>query len=184
MNPLLLAIPDQIKTERLIIRAPRNGDGAALNRAVCESLPELRPWMPWAQKEPSLEDSELNLREAQRAWIARTELRLLLFNREGILVGSSGLHDIDWEVPRFEIGYWLRTSFCGQGLMTEAVRAIADFAFQTLDARRVEIHCDRRNTRSSAVALRAGFSHEATLRNFQRNPDDSLGDQMIYACLR
>ena len=30
-NPVLLNIPDQIETERLLIRAPRPGDGSVIN---------------------------------------------------------------------------------------------------------------------------------------------------------
>ena len=43
-NPLLLDFPDAIETERLLIRAPRPGDGAALNAATIASLDHLRPW--------------------------------------------------------------------------------------------------------------------------------------------
>jgi hypothetical protein len=40
-------------------------------------------------------------------FLERTELRMH-FYLKGIetLVGSSGLHRIDWGVPKFEIGYW------------------------------------------------------------------------------
>ena len=73
------------------------------------------------------------------------------------MVGSSGLQGIDWEVPKFEIGYWCRTSFTGRGYITEAVRGITAFAFEALGARRVEIRCDSRNHPSVRVAQRAGF---------------------------
>lgn len=90
------------------------------------------------------------------------------------LVGSSGLHRIDWPVPRFEIGYWCRTSFSGQGYVTEAVRGIADFAFDHLDARRVEIRCNPQNHRSAHVAEYAGFRLEGELRAFERSPNGGV----------
>lgn len=184
MNPILLDFPDQFETERLIIRAPRPGDGAAMNRAICESLTELAEWMPWAQQAPTRDESEANIREACAKWQNRTDLRLLLFNRSGEFVGGSGLHRIDWAVPRFEIGYWLRTSFYGQGLMTEAARGIADFAFRELKARRVEIRCASGNIKSAAVARRAGFAHEATLHNWGRNLNGKLHDELVFALTR
>ena len=140
MNPLLLEIPESFDTDRLTIRAPRPGDGAELNAAVRDSLAELKPWMPWAQTHPTPEESEANIRKAVAQFITREDLRLLLFLKgTGTLVGSSGLHRIDWNVPRFEIGYWLRTSYSGRGLMTEAVGGITAFAREKLGARRVEI---------------------------------------------
>ncbi len=85
--------------------------------------------MPWAQTLPTLEESEANIRKAVAEFMIRTDLRLLLFLRgTGTLVGSSGLHRLNWEVPCFEIGYWMRTPYCGRGLMTEAVRGITEFA--------------------------------------------------------
>ncbi len=55
MNPLLLDFPDSFDTERLTIRAPRVEDAQEIVEAVTESLPELRPWMPWAKEPPTLE---------------------------------------------------------------------------------------------------------------------------------
>jgi RimJ/RimL family protein N-acetyltransferase len=182
-NPLLIEFPEQFETERLLIRAPRRGDGAALNAAVRESLEELRAWMPWAQNEPSIEESEANTCQACANWLLRTELRLMVFQKkDGLLVGISGLHHIDWDVPKFETGYWQRTSLCGRGLMTEAVMGIAEFAFDTLQAKRIEIHCSALNEKSAALARRAGFKHEATLRNYTRWMD-TLHDVMIFTRL-
>lgn len=182
MNPLLLDFPDSFDTERLTIRAPRQGDGTELNAAIRESHAELKPWMPWAQTVQTLEESEANIRKAAAQFLLREDLRLLLFLRgAGTLVGSSGLHRINWMVPRFEIGYWMRTPFCGRGLMTEAVVAIAAFAQKELAARRIEIRTAETNVPSRQVAERAGFPLEATLRQDSRLPDGSLANTRIYA---
>lgn len=183
MKPILRDFPDEIQTERLIIRCPRAGDGAALNAAVLESLDDLRPWMPWAKDAPTLDDSEEYCRRSLAKWITREELTLLLFLKDGMLVGGSGLHSVRWNVPKFEIGYWLRVSQQGKGLMTEALRAITAFTFEQFDAQRVEIRCDARNTKSVAVAQRAGFELEARLRNNVRGDGGELFDSLIYSRL-
>ena len=41
-NPVLPDIPDHIETERLLLRAPRPGDGAILNASVIVTLDDLR----------------------------------------------------------------------------------------------------------------------------------------------
>ncbi|HEX9997663.1 MAG TPA: GNAT family N-acetyltransferase [Abditibacterium sp.] len=184
MNPITLDFPDHFETERLLIRAPRVGDGAILYRAICESLEAVRPWMAWAQAEPSIEKSEANMRRACADWVLRTDLRMLIFEKNGHLVGSSGLHRMDWDVPKFEIGYWGRTGYGGRGLMTEAVRGIASFAFEYLKAQRVEIECDARNQKSANVAQRAGFALEAHLKNHRRDHFDVLSDTLIFARVR
>ena len=98
-------------------------------------------------------------------------------------MGGSRLLRIDWEVPKFEIGYWLRTRFAGQGYMTEAVGCITDFAFDRLGARRVEIRCDSLNRRSARVAERAGFCLEGELRNAEVGPGGEPRHTLVYSMI-
>ncbi|MBS0633249.1 MAG: GNAT family N-acetyltransferase [Verrucomicrobia bacterium] len=182
MNSLLLNFPESFDTERLTIRSPQPGDGVAFNAALLDSLEACRPWMPWAQKAPTVEESEEVMRKAHARFLLREDLMLLVFLRStGVLVASSGLHHIDWTVPRFEIGYWGRTPYCGHGYVTEAVAGIAGFAQQTLGARRVEIRAAEANVRSWRIPEKLGFAHEATLRQWMRTPDGTLHDLRVYS---
>ena len=183
-NPILKDFPEAFETRRLSIRSPMPGDGEEKHRALSESLDNLRPWIGWAHHEKTPEDSEASVRRARAAFVERTDLQMSLFDKEsGALVGGSGLHRMDWEVPKFEIGYWCRGSFEGGGYITEAVRGIAGFAFELLGARRLEICCHHENRRSAAVAERAGFRLEAELREDQVSPDGRPGNTLIYAML-
>jgi RimJ/RimL family protein N-acetyltransferase len=186
MDPLLIDVPERIETERLILRCPQPGDGAVVNAAVCESLDALRPFMPWAQVAPRLDESELVCRRAQARFRLREDLVLSMFERaadgsEGRYVGGSGLHRILWDVRRFEIGYWCRSSCTGQGYVTEAVRALNRVAFDQLGARRVELRMDGSNERSRRVAERAGFTFEGVLRGDSLTPQGEVRDTRIYA---
>ena len=182
--PILLDFPEGFETERLLVRSPLPGDGPQMHAAVNESLEELTPWMPWPKEHRSVADSEASVRRARARFLERTDLMMLLFLKgTETLVGSSGLHRIDWSVPKFEIGYWCRTRFAGQGYVTEAVRGVSSFALDTLDARRVEIRCDPQNRRSARVAERCGFRLEGTLRNNERSTGGDLRDTLIYAML-
>lgn len=184
MNPVLLDFPDSFETERLTIRSPLPGDGAELQAAVAETFDDLHPWLPWADHIPTVEEEEESVRKGRARFLTREDLWLLLFLKgTHTLVGGSGLHRIDWDVPRFEIGYFVRRRFAGQGYITEAVRGVTRFAFETLGARRVEIQCDARNERSRRVAERAGFELEATLRNHAVAVDGNLRDTLIYVRL-
>lgn len=115
-NPLLLDIPEQICSPRLAIRVVRPGDGEALCAAAAESLDQLRPWFPWAQKVPTVAETEAHCREGYSKFVSRTDINLAFWLKgTRTCVGRSGLHRIDWNVPRFEIGYWARTGHTGKG---------------------------------------------------------------------
>ena len=182
--PILIDFPESFETERLVIRSPLPGDGPEMHAAVNESLGELTPWTPWPKEHRTVEDSEASARRARARFVGREDLMLLLLLKgTQTLVGSSGLHRIDWEVPKFEIGYWCRTRFTGQGYVTEAVRGISAFAFEALGARRVEIRCDSRNLPSARVAERAGFRLEGELRNNELDTGGHPRDTLVYSMI-
>jgi RimJ/RimL family protein N-acetyltransferase len=182
MDPVLLDVPQSLESRRLLIRAPRPGDAAVVNAGILESFESLHPWMPWARTAPSVDETEKVMRESVARWALRTAMMMLLFRKEdGELVGGSGLHEIEWSVPRFEIGYWARRRYQGQGYIVESTQAIARFAFDRLKARRVEIRCDVKNLRSVRVAERAGFQREGVLRNQALTPAGVLRDTAIFA---
>lgn len=184
-NPLLLSIPESFESNRLLIRAPLWGDGIKLNEAVIESINELKPWMPWAQTIPTVEESEVVIRRARLKYLERTDLMLLLISKDtGQLIGSSGLHRIDWQSRKFEIGYWVRTAYSGKGYITEAADAITNFAVQELKANRIEIRCDSRNIRSARVAERLDYMLEGVLRIEKCAVDGSLRDTMVFSKVR
>ncbi|MGV3724384.1 MAG: GNAT family N-acetyltransferase [Actinomycetota bacterium] len=184
ITPAPRAIPQAFFSKRLLLRCPLPGDGAAVNAGILESLPELRPWMEWAEDPPTLSDTEANQLAARADFLRGTKLRMLMIERStGEFVGVTSLHSIDWSVPRMEIGYWCCTSFTGRGFVTEAVRAITRFAFDQLGAERLEIRCDALNLPSLRVAERAGFELEGTLRNGDLRLDGSLEDTRVYSMI-
>ena len=184
MNPLLLDFPDSFDTERLTIRAPRVEDAQAIVEAVTESLPELRPWMPWAKELPTLDFQIARQRQVMAQWITREELVLHAYLKgTSTLVLSSGLHRIDWQAGKFETGYWVRTKYMGQGFVTEAVNGITAFAFTHLHANRVVIRCDAQNIRSAAVARRCGFLLEGILRHDTLDVNGHLRSTMVFSKL-
>jgi len=169
MDPLLIDVPELVHTERFILRRPAPGDGPKLNAAICASIDDLKPWMPWAQKAPTPDESESYCRRMVASWALRHDLPLFIIERmntgeEGEVLGATGLHRINWDVRSFEIGYWRRSGFASRGVITESIRGVAGMAFTALGARRVEIRMDENNRASRRVAERAGFTFEGLLR--------------------
>lgn len=183
---ILKDFPQEFFTERLWIRLPLPGDGEAVHEAKQASRQELKQWLEWAQYDEALEDTEANVREAHTAFLQRKDMRLHIFHRETKeFIGCTGLHEIDWEVPKFEIGYWLDTRQTGKGYTTEAVQGLTDFAFQTLGANRVEIRCDAKNEKSRAIPERLNYSLEGVLRNDSvQIGGNELRDTCVYAKVR
>lgn len=182
INPLLVDIPQKIYTPRLLLRAPQTGDGVMLNHAITESFSVLSQWMNWATHIPTLEESELYIRASCADWIMRKNLPFFIFSiQDNILLGATGLHHIDWSIPKFETGYWIRSTYQNQGIITEAVNALTYFTFIQLHAQRVEIRCDQDNKASIRIAQKLNFILEGTLINDRRKVNGLLRNTCIYA---
>ena len=187
LSAVLREVDAELRTARLLLRCPREGDGAAVHEAVVESLPELRAWpasLPWAMQEPSVAASETYCRESAAAFIKRTALVYLAFDSEGTLVASTSLHGINWNVPKFEVGFWCRSTMTGKGYSKEAVGKLVQYAFESLGAHRVDSLPDEENAGSRAVCQSVGMNLEGILRNERITPNGSLRNTCIYAAAR
>jgi RimJ/RimL family protein N-acetyltransferase len=187
IDPLLVDVPTRVETARLLLRPHRPGDGPALHEALVESIAELRRslwFIPWIAEEQTADSAELRCRTSEANFLARTDLPYLAFEKStGRLVGSIGLHRTDWQVPKTEVGYWVRTSAAGNRYITEGVRALVACAFGQLGAQRVELITDEENASSRRVAERCGFELEGIRRNVLRGSDGGLRNGCIYARL-
>jgi RimJ/RimL family protein N-acetyltransferase len=157
--------PYRIETERLVVRCWEPRDAGLLKEAVDSSIDHLRPWILWIQHEPQELDQKVELLRGFRgAFDLGTDFAYALFPPdESRVMGGSGLHRRSDE-STLEIGYWLRPTETGAGLMTEAVAALTTTAFRMCKAERVDIRVDTRNERSLALPRRLGYTEDATLR--------------------
>jgi len=181
-------VPQAFETERLLLRCPTAGDAATVHASVVESLAMLRRFpasFPWAMHEPTLATTERYCIDAGKQYHARTAFALLAFRKsDGAHIGSLALHDIDWAVPKCEIGYWGRTGFTGRGLVTEAVIALTKVALDHLGMRRVDALPEPDNHESRRLCERAGYALEGVLRNFRAAPDGTVKDACVYSVVR
>lgn len=103
---------------------------------------------------------------------------------DGQAAGSIGLF-LGSDVYRrsAEVGYWLGRPFWGQGIMTDAVRAMCALGFGTWDIVRIHGSPYARNAGSRRVLEKAGFQLEGVQRKSVFKNGEFL-DSCIYARLR
>lgn len=178
----LIPLFEELRGERVLVRPYREGDAEALFEAMNESRDHLRPWMPFADAHQTVEESRNWIIHQMAQWLLRDDLILSIWEQStGRYLGSTGLHPHDWGIGFFEIGYWLRASAEGYGYVTEAVQLLTNYAFDSLKANRLEIHCDELNVRSAAVPKRLGYVLEGRLRNHVMSTDGRLRTTLIFA---
>lgn len=90
----------------------------------------------------------------QRIWYALWYIELKA--QPGTVVGDISFKGLGAD-GTVELGYGLREGFCGHGYMTEAVKAIAEWALAQQGVTRVEAEAEPDNAPSQRVLARAGF---------------------------
>lgn len=183
MNPLLLEIPTRIDTKRLYLRIPMAGEGETVHASIKASINELKLWLALFQSMPEINETEILVRRAHIQFLNRESFRFFIFSKEtDEFIGTCSLHNINWDIPKFEIGYWIDTRFSGKGFMTEAIEVLTRFAIQELNSKRIEIRCESSNMKSRMIPEKLGFELEGILRNEDFSADGKkLTDTCIYA---
>ena len=182
----MMDFPVPITTPRLIIRPPQIGDGIVVNEAILESFAELSQFMPWAKQKPLVEETEIFVRQAAANWILKKNdepyLPLFMFDKTtNWFIGATGYHNFDWEIPSIETGYWIRTSCARQGLMTEAINALTQYAFKQLFVKRIAITCDINNLRSKKIPESLNYQLESIVKANRFNSKGEESDTLVFA---
>lgn len=182
--------PLPIITERLVISKARVNNDTICKylHAVRSSLTELKPWVIWAHGIFNNESAENYLFSCERNWIYKTNndigLVLWIENINGDFIGNIIIWNINWQIPKFELGYWGNQLHSRNGYISEAVNATTRYLIKQLNAARIEIRTEKDNIRSSKVAKRIGFEYEGCLKNATRNVQNGeLADVEIFGCI-
>ena len=158
-----------IETPRLILRLPEHKDYPQWYRVREEGRDFLLKWEP-------VRTSTYSERRAFRQrvyWSARStnegrSLPLFLIDKQsGEFMGAITLDNIRRGPAQMaNLGYWIGPDFARQGYMSEAVRGLVAYAFETLDLSRVEAACLPKNEASRGLLERCGFKYEGVAQSY------------------
>jgi ribosomal-protein-serine acetyltransferase len=167
------------RLDALGLRPLEGGDAVELD-ALVKANPDLEEWMPWAE-EQDLAGTERFIADVEQQRRNNNGFQVAIAP-DGPIIGVVGFHSVDWINRTTSIGYWLSASARGRGVMTTAVRALVEHAFDEWNLHRIEIHCAPDNHRSRAIPKRLGFREEATLRETELI-DGRYLDSVVYGLL-
>jgi RimJ/RimL family protein N-acetyltransferase len=185
MDSSLFIAPASTSGDGITIRAYRPGDGPELCIAITSSYEHLRPWMPWAMPEDSVEAAEVRCRRFAARYLLNEDFILGIWDGDQ-LAGGTGFHlrGAPLDLRKAEIGMWIRGSFAGRGLGTRALRMMLKWGFEDWPWERLSWHCDTRNIASARVAQKNGMVLEGTLRSDALDVEGRRRDTYVFSMLR
>jgi ribosomal-protein-serine acetyltransferase len=185
-HKLLWEFPKSLETDRLIVRKYEKGDGADYF-ALFErnnNREELKEDVSEAITVKTEEEAEIRIREHEAEWIARRRLVLGIWLKETReCIGQIWVEPDKWEVPSFELGYFIDSGYQKKGYAFEASVRSLKFLFDDLKAHKVIIITQDTNEKSWKLAERLGFPKEAHFRE-SRISDGKRWGMLYYGMLR
>ena len=187
MRKTLVAIPEKIETERLLMRPYQAGDGPMYYAASLRNRDHLAAYefgnvLMHIKDEIHAEDIVCDL---AADWRDRNCFFIGIFKKSsGEWVGQVYVGPTNWELPEFVIGFIADVNHQRKGYISEAVLGILGMLFTDLSAHRVKSDCNQANERSWRLLERCGFQREGHLRENKRCPDGTYQGDYLYGMLR
>ena len=179
-------INSELKTERLILRPPQMRDFEQWARLRSESQEFLTPWEPqWSRDHLTSRAFRNRVNWAERSTRQGDAYPLFIFRqKDGQVVGGVTLSNLRrLPAQAATLGYWVGETYARQGYMTEALRALREHAFKTLDLSRLEAACLPDNKASRRLLERCGFKYEGVAQAYLQI-DGRWRNHVLYAALR
>lgn len=149
---------------------------------VADQRAYLSQWLAWPPHCRSQQDFELFAQNMLHDYADGKVLVCAMFYR-GELVGNCSLQDINRDLGKARIGYWLSQPHQGKGIATRAVAKLIEVAFHQYQLEKVELAAASGNWPSQAVAKRLGFVQEGLITRAE-DLNGRVVDHIVYGLTR
>lgn len=96
------------------------------------------------------------------------------------IIASIQVKNVDWSIPKSELGYYIDSQYEGKGIVTKATSMIIQFCFDELKMEKLLIRTHAGNQPSIIVAEKNGFKLEGTIRKDYKTTSGDLVDLLYY----
>jgi ribosomal-protein-serine acetyltransferase len=168
--------------ENLKLTLPQARDAEEIAEVVRANLDILKPWMPWATDDYSIESAQAFIKYNLSEFAEKGSFSASII-LDGKFVGAVGFHHLDLRNKSTHIGYWLAKEAQGKGIVTRCCGELFDYLFEALELNRIQINCNVENMKSRAIPERLGFKLEGIFRQVEFF-DNRFGDWAIYSVLK
>jgi ribosomal-protein-alanine N-acetyltransferase len=170
----------------LMLRPPHRRDERQWTEIREQSREFLEFWEPkWPQDATKPAAFRRRLHRFNAEWRAGTTHAFLIFSRDtGTLYGGITLSNVRHGVAQCgSVGYWVGAAHARNGVMSEALQLLLNYAFDTLGLHRIEAACLPSNAPSRGLLAKSGFIQEGLARQYLRI-NGIWQDHVFFAILR
>ncbi len=151
-----------LKGKRIDLIIPTMKHAANIQKHINHK--DIARWMPTVPYPYKLSDAEYYIKQMALKDLRNNSgyLFSIYHKEDGEIIGGMGLHLK--ENNNAVIGYWLGKKYWRQGIASEGLRIILNFAFKKLKVHKVSANVFEGNEKSEGILKKFSFVKEAVLR--------------------
>ncbi len=127
----------------------------------------------------TLAKTRIYLKNLQENWLQDKGGKLGIWLNT-TLIGMVMIKNIDWNIPKCELAYFVGEEFSRKGYATESIEAVVNYCFNDLSFLKVFVRVIATNTASLALAKKCGFIQEGYLKEEYRTGNKQLVDLVYF----
>jgi len=166
-----------------VLRQLNQSDSQNIFNAIDGQRGYLGKWLPFVELTKEIADTEAFVDSIVNASEDSFEY-VFTIRKRNEFIGLIGFKSTDHLNKKTEIGYWLSENFQKQGIISNSVEKLCNFAFDTLDINRVQIKCAVENKASIKIPERLGFKCEGIERQGELLEGNIYTDLVVYSKLK
>ena len=129
----------------------------------------------------TLEEAQEFVEEMIKHTISNTYFPYVIIDEnENRIIGFIDLKNIDWDIPKTQIGFYIDEAYEGKGIISKAISKIIDYCFEDKGFEKLFMRIHPENLAAKKVAEKCGFELEGTIRKDYKTPSGNLVDLLYY----
>jgi RimJ/RimL family protein N-acetyltransferase len=170
-----------MKFEKYELRLIKKEDALPFFQLIENNRPRLEDFIAGiVSKTKNYTDTEIFIDEVIERNLNKTYFPYVIIdtsNQE--FIGFFDVKNIDWNIPKAEIGYFIDEKHTGKGLAEKSLNKIIDTFFLNLKFSKLVLRIHPDNKSSIYVAEKCGFIAEGLIRNDYKKSNGEIVD-LIY----
>ena len=129
----------------------------------------------------TLEDAKEYVIEITKKAEQKTYLPFLLMNdHDNTIIGFIDIKNIDWNIPKGELGCFIDGDYANKGIFTKALKVFTDFCFTSYGFNKLFLRTHESNFSARKIAEHCGFEIEGTIRRDYKTTAGELVNLLYY----
>ncbi len=175
-----------MKFDNYTIRLLRADDYEAYFSMVESNRPRLEDYFAGTvSKTKTIEDTKAFLQESMQKIENRMYFpHVIIDDTTGQFIGFMDLKNVDWSIPKSEVGCYIDGNYAGKGITSKAFELFVNHCFETYEFSKLYLRTHPTNTAAKRLAEKYGFVKEGLITMEYRTTAGVVVDMLYYGRLR